>query len=272
MTVTGPTMRVLRDVRLSTKVLILYELARGRSAGRDLAGAIDGTPQLVSDYLKLMEREGLVERAGRAVRPTVQGFQFLQERLQELGDFTYRAMREVNVINACAAVAGADIEQGARVVLELRDGVITAVPGEKGASTGVAARAAKEGEDLAVRDLEGILEYKAGTVTMAALPSALEGGTAKADLKRLKAHLAGLAGPVVAALDPVGLVAARRLRLDVGIRFGVERAVVDAALRGLDVLVLGGRDALGPVIEAIDAHNQQSAARIERSEMDLGKG
>jgi putative transcriptional regulator len=264
-------MRVLRDVRLSTKVLILYELVKGRSAGKELAEAIDGTPQLVSDYLKLMEREGLLQRAGRTVRPTVEGVQFLQGRLQELGDFTYRAMREVNVINACAAIAGGDVREGDRVVLELRDGVIVARPGEKGASTGIAARAAKEGEDLAVRGLEGILEYRTGAVTVAALPSALEGGTSRADLKRLRPHLPGKGMQIVAALDPVGLVAARRLRLDVGIRFGVERAVVDAALRGLDVLVLGGRDSVGPVMTALEAHNQGSAARIEHSEIDLGK-
>jgi putative transcriptional regulator len=268
---TGQTMRVLRDVRLSTKVLVLYELVKGRSAGKELAEAIDGTPQLVSDYLKLMEREGLVERAGREVRPTVQGVQFLQERLQELGDFTYRAMRDVNVINACAAIAGEDVGEGDSVVLELRDGVIMARPGEKGASTGVATRAAKEGEDLAVRGLEGILEYRTGAVTVAALPSALEGGTTRADLRKLKPHLPGTGAQIVAVLDPVGIVAARKLRLDVGIRFGVERAVVDAALRGLDVLVLGGRDSVGLVMAAVEAHNQGSAVRIEHSEIDLGR-
>jgi predicted transcriptional regulator len=59
------------------------------------------------------------------------------------------------------------------------------------------------------------------------------------------------------------------MRLDVGILFGIERAVVDAALRGVDVIVLGGRDSLGPVNEAIETHNQRSAARIERTEIDL---
>jgi hypothetical protein len=39
----------------------------------------------------------------------------------------------------------------------------------------------------------------------------------------------------------------------------------------VDVLVLGGRDAIGPVNEAIEAHNQRSAARIERTEIDLGR-
>jgi len=264
--------RVLRDVRLSTKVLILYELARGRGKGqRELASALGVTPQMVSDYLKLMEGEGLVKREGRDVGPTVAGVEFLKGRLQELGDFTYRAMREVNVIDACAAIAAEDLREGERVVLELRDGTIFAMPGEKGASRGVASRSAKAGEDLAVRGLEGIMELRIGTVTVAALPSAVEGGTAKADLKRLRARLAGVKGAVVAAVDPVGLVAARRLRLDVGILFGVERAVVDAALRGVDVLVLGGRDAIGPVNEAIEAHNQRSAARIERTEIDLGR-
>jgi putative transcriptional regulator len=264
--------RVLRDVRLSTKVLILNELARGRVKGqRDLASALDVTPQMVSDYLKLMEGEGLLEREGRDARPTVEGVQFLQERLKELGDFTYEAMREVNVINSCSALAAEDIKEGERVVLELRDGVIVARPGSKGASRGVASRSAKEGEDLAVRGLEGIMELRIGKVTVAALPSAVEGGTARTDLKRLRARLVDVKGATVAAADPVGLVAARRLRLDVGIRFGVDHAVVDAALRGVDVLVLGGRDSLGPVNEAIEAHNQRSAVRIERTEIDLAR-
>jgi putative transcriptional regulator len=258
--------RVLRDVRLSTKVLILNELARGRVRGqRDLAEALDVTPQMVSDYLRLMEGEGLLEREGRDARPTVEGVQFLQERLKELGDFTYEAMREVNVINACSALAAGDVKEGERVVLELRDGVIVARPGTKGTSRGVASRSARAGEDLAVRGLEGIMELRTGK----AFPSAVEGGTARADLKLLRARLAGLKGAVVAAVDPVGLVAARRLRLVVGIRFGVDHAVVDAALRGVDVLVLGGRDSLGPVGEAIEAHNKRSAVRIDRTELDL---
>ena len=262
--------RVLRDVRLSTKVLILYELARGRGKGqRELASALGVTPQMVSDYLKLMEGEGLVKREGRDVGPTVAGVEFLKGRLQELGDFTYRAMREVNVIDTCAAIAAEDLKEGERVVLEMREGTIVARPGEKGASRGVASRAAKTGEDLAIRGLEGIMELRIGTVTVAALPSAVEGGTAKADLKKLRARLAGVKGAVVAAVDPVGLVAARKMRLDLGILFGIERAVVDAALRGVDVIVLGGRDSLGPVSEAIETHNQRSAARIERTEIDL---
>ena len=269
---TGPTMRVLRDVRLSTKVLILYELARGRGRGqRELAVALGVTPQMVSDYLKLMEGEGLVKREGRDVGPTVAGVEFLKGRLQELGDFTYRAMREVNVIDTCAAIAAADLREGERVVLEMRDGTIVARPGEKGASKGIASRIAKAGEDLAIRGLEGVMELGTGTVTVAALPSAVEGGSARADLRRLKPLLAERRRPVVATPDPVGLVAARKLRLEVGIRFGVERAVVDAALRGVDVLVLGGRDSLGPVIDAIEANNQRSASRIERTEIDLGR-
>ncbi len=260
--------RVLRDVRLSTKVLILNELARGRVKGqRDLASALDVTPQMVSDYLKLMEGEGLLERDGRDVRPTVEGVQFLQERLKELGDFTYEAMREVNVINTCSALAAADVKEGERVVLGLQDGVIVVRPGTKGASRGVASQAARAGEDLAVRGLEGIMELTTGKVTVVALPSALEGGTARVDMKRLRAKLTGLRGAAVAAVDPVGLAAARRLRLSVGIRFGVEHAVVDAALRGVDVLVLGGRDSLALVSEAIEANNQRSSARIERTEI-----
>ena len=69
-------MRILRDLRLSTKVLILYEMVKQPGIGqRELAATLDVTPQAVSDYLKHMEEEGLVEKEGRSVRPTMVGFQ-----------------------------------------------------------------------------------------------------------------------------------------------------------------------------------------------------
>ncbi len=151
---TGRNMRILRDLRLSTKVLILYELVRQPGVGqRDLAAILDVTPQAISDYLKHMDEEGLVEKEGRTVRPTMVGFQFLQEHLQQLGDFTYRAMQEVNVINSCAAMAGEDLQKGDQVVLELEEGILVARKGKWGPSTGVAGRDAKEGEDLAIMEL-----------------------------------------------------------------------------------------------------------------------
>ncbi len=64
-------MRMLRDLRLSTKVLILYEMLREPGIGqRSLAEALEVTPQAISDYLKHMEEEGLIDRDGRSTRPT----------------------------------------------------------------------------------------------------------------------------------------------------------------------------------------------------------
>ena len=260
----GRNMRILRDLRLSTKVLILYQMVREPGVGqRDLASILEVTPQAISDYLKHMEEEGLIEREGREARPTVEGFQFLQEHLQELGDFTYQAMRDVNVINSCPAIAGEDLKEGEPVVLELEDGYIIARKGKWGPSTGVASRDVKKGEDLAVHELSGIIEFTSGSVVIISLPSAVEGGTSAMDLEDLGDRLDEVDPDVVAVVDPVGVVTARLLDLDVDIYFGVDRATVDAALRGLDVLVLGGRDTLGDVVDAIRAHNDRSETRIE---------
>jgi putative transcriptional regulator len=262
----GRNMRILRDLRLSTKVLILYEMVRQPGVGqRDLASILDVTPQAISDYLKHMEEEDLVEKEGRSVRPTMAGFQFLQEHLQELGDFTFQAMRDVNVINSCAAIAGEDLKEDEPVVLELEDGYIVARKGKWGPSTGVAGRDAKKGEDLAVRELEGMLEYTAGSVMLVALPSAIEGGTTAIDVPELKALVDEADIDVVAVVDPVGVVAARLVETEVDIYYGVDRATVDAALRGLDVLVLGGRDTIGDVVDAIGDHNERSDTTLDYS-------
>jgi putative transcriptional regulator len=266
----GRNMRILRDLRLSTKVLILYQMVKEPGVGqRDLAGILDVTPQAISDYLKHMEEEGLIEREGREARPTMVGFQFLQEHLQELGDFTYQAMRDVNVINSCPAIAGEDLKEGEPVVLELEDGYIVARKGKWGPSTGVAGRDAKQGEDLAVHELQGIIEFTSGSVVIIALPSAVEGGTVAIDMNSLKAQVKEVDADIIAVADPVGVVAAKKAGVDVDIYFGVDRATVDAALRGLDVLVLGGKDTIDDVLDAIQVHNDRSETRIEYSMMDL---
>ncbi len=263
-------MRILRDLRLSTKVLILYELVRSPGIGqKGLAEVLEVTPQAVSDYLRLMEDEGLVERQGRLVRPTMSGVQFLQDSLKELGDFTYKAIREVNVIDSLAAVAGAPIKAGERVVIGLEGGMLVARPGKKGSSMGVAARDAEEGEDLAVVELEGMLEYRPGTVMVLGLPTALEGGTSKADMKAARKAVEDFAPDEVAVCDPVGVVAAERLGLEPTLRFGIPEAVVEAAIRGQSVVALGGSDSVTVVLEAVEEHNARSEARIGLSMMDF---
>jgi predicted transcriptional regulator len=107
-------------------------------------------------------------------------------------------------------------------------------------------------------------------VTIASLPSAVEGGTSKVDLVALKEQVVRASPGVIAVVDPVGIRAADALKLTVGIRFGTDRAVVDAASRGLDVLVLGGRDQVGEVLEALEAHNKRSEIRIDHSVIELG--
>jgi predicted transcriptional regulator len=79
----------------------------------------------------------------------------------------------------------------------------------------------------------------------------------------------GVEADIVAVVDPVGVVAAKRLKQDVDIYFRVDRATGNAALRGLAILVMGGRDTIGDVVDAIGAHNERSETRIEYSVMDL---
>jgi predicted transcriptional regulator len=57
--------------------------------------------------------------------------------------------------------------------------------------------------------------------------------------------------------------------LEASIRFGVDRGAVDAALRGLHVLVMGGRETVGDVVEAVEAHNRTSETRIDYSTLDV---
>jgi len=69
---------LLRDLRETTKLLILLELVkREHSKLKTLAERFGMTVQGISDYLKTMTTEGLVHNVGGVYKPTKEGVQFL---------------------------------------------------------------------------------------------------------------------------------------------------------------------------------------------------
>jgi len=77
-------------------------------------------------------------------------------------------------------------------------------------------------------------------------------------------------GFVVAALDPAGLVAARELGLRPRIEFGAVPATVEAAERGVDVLLLLPEERAMEAIQAIEAANARLEDKIPYESVALG--
>jgi putative transcriptional regulator len=256
-------MRVLRDVRESTKLLILKELtARRHSRLRTVAERLDITVQGVSEYMKLMTKEGLIRNVDGDWRATRKGVEFLQANFLALKEFVESSVKELSIVDIAAAVAGTEIKEGEKVGLFMEKGELVAYPGKSSTSRGVAVHAASKGEDLGVRELEGIVRLHPGKVTILRIPSVRDGGTRRLDSGKVGRIVKRRSTEVVAAVDLVGRVMARRIGLPVDISFSVLPATLEAAQHGLDVLVLCPEDRVAEFIGGIEETNSRLEEKI----------
>jgi putative transcriptional regulator len=256
-------MKVLRDVREATKLLILKEItARRHSRLRTVAERLDITVQGVSEYMKLMTKEGLIRNVDGDWRATRKGVEFLQANFLALREFVESSMSEMSIVDVAAAVAGAEIKEGERVGLFMENGELVAYPGRNSSSRGVAAHDASKGEDVGVKDLEGIVRLRPGKVTILRIPSVRESGTKRLEIGKVSKTVRRHSNCIVAAVDLVGRVLAKRVGLDVDISFSVLPATLEAAQRGLDVLVLCPEDRIAEFIGGIEETNSRQEEKI----------
>lgn len=260
-------MRLLRDVREGTKVLLLLELTRRRHTRlKGLAEKLGLTVAGVSEYVKGMQAEGLVSHAGGEYRATNEGVDFLQTHVLALRDFVDTSLSEMAIVDEAWAMAGEPLRKGDRIGLFMEKGVLVARKRDS-PSKGVAASRARRGDVVLVRELEGIVSLRPGKIAIARLPPSQpdEGSLARAGrtlLRRKKADL-------VAVLDARGRVLAASLGAERVEEFAPIAAAVEAAQRGLRVLVLCPEDRVGEVVAAIEAANGRTEDKIPYETVSL---
>jgi putative transcriptional regulator len=247
---------VLRSKRSATRYQILVGIAERQPAvsQREIADDIGITAQAVSDYLQGLTEEGYVRSPGRGrYEVTKEGVDWLIGRTDELREFVTHVSEDViGQVEIETAIATADLDEGDAVSLSMRDGVLHATPGTAGSTTAVAVTTAATGEDVGVTDFEGVLDYDLGRVTAVSIPRVRDGGSATVD-ESLRDHAA--AADLVATAGTEALVAARAADLDPDLRFGTRKAVGEAAVRGLDVLLLAVADQLSSHLDDLREHN-----------------
>lgn len=253
-------MQILRDLRESTRLLFLYEVTANRHGRlRTIAEALGMTIQGASDYAHDLQRLGLLAVVDGEYRGTKKGVAFLQERYLALKSFVDRAGRTMAFVETTAALAGGPIRKGDRIGLFMDEGYLVAFAGRASPSMGVAAHDAAKGEDIAVRNLEGIVSLKPGRIVVARVPSVAEGGARAIHMAAAKKVLAKCRGFAVAAQDVTGAVTAKRLGMRPDIEFGIPGAVIEAAERGVNVLLILPEERAAEALQAIEAAN----ARLE---------
>lgn len=237
---------VLESKRDATQYRILVEIAEHQPAvsQQEVADAIGLTSQAVSNYLQELVAAGHVKSHGRGrYEVTKEGVDWLITQTDNLQAYASHVAEEViGRVDIESALATGSIEEGERVSLTMRDGILHAISGRVGDATAVAVTGASAGEDIGLTDFEGVVDYELGTVTIVQVPHVQDGGSRHVDSQLVVEHVAE--HDLVATASPEAVATARNAGVSPTIRFGTAEAVREAALKGQDVLLLVRTDLL----------------------------
>ncbi len=230
---------ILRSKKEITKFQILVEIAAHQPdvMQREIADRIGITPQAVSEYIKDLVLQGFLYSDGRVrYRVTKKGVEWVLERAQELKKYARFVMEDiVSHVSVATAIAKEKFNKGQKVILWMEKGLLYAGAGE-GDVTGTTISEAKEGEDVGVTDLKGMINFAPVSITICKVPRVERGGSRSVDFELLKKHAADK--PYIAALGVEALISLRKISVQPNILFGAKESVVEAAFHGLSSLVV----------------------------------
>jgi putative transcriptional regulator len=256
-------MNILRDKRLTTKLLMLLELTTNpHHKFKSLAERFDLTVQAVSDYFKIMRKEGLVMKVRGVYRPTQKGILFLHSNFSTLRDFIDGQMHKLNIIDLCVAIAATPLKPGDRVGLFMENGALKAYKNKSSTSLGIVVSEALPGEEVGVKGLEGIVEMGLGDLHILRVPSVQEGGSRSLDLRVVKKTISTFKPDRVAADGTISKVLLSKAEIPIDIEFSVVQGCLEASQKGLKVFFIAEDRGVYELIERINEFNAASEEKI----------
>ncbi len=244
---------VLDDKREATRFRILVEIADRQPAVSqgEIADVVGVTSQAVSEYIRELVEDGLVVKQGRSrYHVTNEGVDWLLGHTTAIRRFTDRVAEDVlGGVQEDAAIATDDIETGDRVTLEMRNGMLHAIPGEHGPATGTATTDAEAGLEVGVSGFEGVIDFSPGDVAVYQVPPVRTGGSRSVDTDSLEGACSEKALVLAAGVEAV--VALERIGMTPDGRFAVGSVAARAAERGVDVTVVATADEVGRVTDPL---------------------
>ncbi|MBI4181234.1 MAG: winged helix-turn-helix transcriptional regulator [Chloroflexi bacterium] len=257
---------ILQNKNSATKFQILVEIAAAGPSvhQRTIAAKVGVTPQAISDYIRQLTSEEMVISTGHSsYRVSAKGVNWVLEMLRELNEYVALVSHSVTNITVCAAIAEADLKKGQPVGLKMKDGLLFAVLQTGKGAKGVVLSTAKQGEDVDVSNIEGIVELTRGKVSVLQVPSIVKGGSRMVEMKKLRAR--------VNDTQPIGtigieaLVALRQIMIEPQYIYGVIEAALEAVHCGLNFTVVCTEDATPELIKRLEEE------KVEYEIVDLSK-
>jgi len=246
-----------------TRFQILVETAASQPQIKqsEIAASLGITPQAVSEYVKDLIGDGLITSSGRGqYKVTPLGVETIINGARELQEYSkYVLNNVVGQVSVWPAIASMPVKKGDKVRLTMKEGVLYAGPGDEGAY-GTAVCDAREGEDVGVRDLKGLIPLKRESIRLIKVPPVDSGGSRHIDAEGLKGELCGIVGAsgieALAALKKAGAVP--------DVSFGAVDALVDAAVKGVKGTLVITADLAPQAIQKLEA------AGVSYTVVDLG--
>ncbi len=246
-------MKVLRDKAKITRFLILYKSAVERpNRLADLSSDLDMSEQAVSNYISKMEEEGLIDRSSGSYRPTSKGMELVREVVSKIGTFLDEASENINFISTCTAIATENINEGDRVGLKMENGFLHASL-ERSTSMGTALNEAKKGHPLKVGGLQGITKMDLGELYL--LEADIDDDTEKI-VEEILTKIDSIDYDKLGIMEEMQYGLCNLIGMKPDILFAPIKSSINAAEKGLDVLLMISKNDLDDVLEKIKERNR----------------
>ena len=252
------------DEILPRKYMILLEIATGNYHTLDqIAEKVGITKQGVHEYMKRMRKEGLMETSGGEYRVTIKGVEKIFSYLNNLDKYLEEKKEKLNMMEYCAAIAGDELKEGEKVYLFMEGGYLHAYRERKGGATAIAAENAMKGEDVAIKNITGLIELSPGKIHLFSLPPIKDGGSKGVDIKKLKKAMEEIKVDKIGIMDVVGKIALKKMNLKEDFEFCAIHTAIEMAQKGLNVILMGERKEIKYAISKIEDYNHNAMEEIE---------
>jgi len=249
--------QILKSKNLATKFQIMLEIAANQPniQQKDIAPRLGITSQAVSEYVKELIKDGWLGSEGRSrYRVTREGVDWILQMSRQLHSYAWFVSKVVADISTSAAIADSDLSMGQQASLYMKDGLVFAshTVGDTGAK-GIVVTEAKKGQDVGIRNVEGVIKLDTGKVTIGKVPDVQNGGSRSTDLARLEKEVKQ--ARLVGAMGTEALVALMRIRVKPDYLHGVAEAAVEAAYCGLPFLAVCSGDRASILMQRLEEEN-----------------
>ena len=249
---------------LSKKYIILLEIATGNySTLNQIAVKLGVTKQAISDYIKKMKKDGLVSVVNGYYKATNKGIEKIFSIVDDIERYINEKKNKLKIIESFSAIAGNDIKKGCKVAIFMKNGFLYAHPNKRSSCYAVSMENAMKGEDVALKDVEGIIDMGMGKIYLLMLPMPYEGGSKVANVKKIENEIKKLKFDKTAAIDIIGKIIFKKIGIKPSFEFSAINASIDAAQRGLNVLLAGGENEIRHAVSVIEDYNSSSMEKIK---------